>query len=304
MPSTSPNVAVPTSVSVGGAGLGEHADGVAERPALVVDGGLVERRPRRRPRGAWPVGEVERVEPLVVDPVGADRARRGRRWLTSPSAPTSWAKPWIEPAAASTPSTARTARRVSASTRSRTSADVAVDAGRAVHDDVDALVGGGEQLVEGLPHGVGEDHRPRHEGHAEDDGEAGEHEAHLVGPEALECEAQHSSIVSVAGHGFVGRRSLLRRRPPYASQTYRRVILAMVSVNRRDVARADRGRRLRRDVHRVPPAAGRAQGVVRVTVVDPRSVMTYQPFLPEAAAGTLEPRHVVVPLRQSLEGCR
>src|SRR5690606_28985497 len=36
----------------------------------------------------------------------------------------------------------------------------------------------------------------------------------------------------------------------------------------------------------------------RITVVDPRSYMTYQPFLPEAAAGSLEPRHVVVPLRK------
>jgi NADH dehydrogenase len=41
----------------------------------------------------------------------------------------------------------------------------------------------------------------------------------------------------------------------------------------------------------------------RVTVIDPRSVMTYQPFLPEAAAGSLEPRHVVVQLRRTLRGC-
>ena len=37
-----------------------------------------------------------------------------------------------------------------------------------------------------------------------------------------------------------------------------------------------------------------------VTVIDPVSYMTYQPFLPEAAAGNLEPRHVVVPLRRVL----
>ena len=54
MPSTSPKVAVPTMViSVGGV-LGEDADGVAEGPALVVHGGLVEddlvRRPRARGR--------------------------------------------------------------------------------------------------------------------------------------------------------------------------------------------------------------------------------------------------------------
>jgi NADH dehydrogenase len=40
-----------------------------------------------------------------------------------------------------------------------------------------------------------------------------------------------------------------------------------------------------------------------ITVVDPQPYMTYQPFLPEAGAGNLEPRHVVVPLRQVLRGC-
>ena len=45
------------------------------------------------------------------------------------------------------------------------------------------------------------------------------------------------------------------------------------------------------------------RGEARVTVVDPRSAMTYQPFLPEAAAGSLEPRHVVVPLRRVLKRC-
>ena len=42
---------------------------------------------------------------------------------------------------------------------------------------------------------------------------------------------------------------------------------------------------------------------VEVVVVDPRSYMTYQPFLPEAAAGSLEPRHVIVPLRRVLTHC-
>jgi NADH dehydrogenase len=40
-----------------------------------------------------------------------------------------------------------------------------------------------------------------------------------------------------------------------------------------------------------------------ITVVDPQPHMTYQPFLPEAAAGSVEPRHVVVPLRPVLDGC-
>lgn len=42
------------------------------------------------------------------------------------------------------------------------------------------------------------------------------------------------------------------------------------------------------------------RGDVTITVVDPQSYMTYQPFLPEAAAGNLSPRHVVVPLRRVL----
>jgi NADH:ubiquinone reductase (H+-translocating) len=41
-----------------------------------------------------------------------------------------------------------------------------------------------------------------------------------------------------------------------------------------------------------------------ITVVDPQASMTYQPFLPEAAAGSVEPRHVVVALRRVLRKCR
>jgi NADH dehydrogenase len=44
------------------------------------------------------------------------------------------------------------------------------------------------------------------------------------------------------------------------------------------------------------------KGEAEITVVDPRSYMTYQPFLPEAAAGSIQPRHVVVPLRRVLKG--
>ncbi|MFI8258212.1 NAD(P)/FAD-dependent oxidoreductase [Streptomyces filamentosus] len=41
-----------------------------------------------------------------------------------------------------------------------------------------------------------------------------------------------------------------------------------------------------------------------IVVVTPDPYMTYQPFLPEAAAGSLSPRHVVVPLRRVLDRCR
>ncbi|WP_372442824.1 NAD(P)/FAD-dependent oxidoreductase [Actinomadura barringtoniae] len=46
------------------------------------------------------------------------------------------------------------------------------------------------------------------------------------------------------------------------------------------------------------------RGEVSITLVDPKSYMTYQPFLPEAAAGNVEPRHVVTPLRRVLKRCR
>ncbi|GGX39054.1 NADH dehydrogenase [Streptomyces noursei] len=45
------------------------------------------------------------------------------------------------------------------------------------------------------------------------------------------------------------------------------------------------------------------QGTVEIVVVDPEPYMTYQPFLPEAAAGSISPRHVVVPLRRVLPHC-
>ncbi|WP_437584507.1 NAD(P)/FAD-dependent oxidoreductase [Paramicrobacterium sp. CJ85] len=42
-------------------------------------------------------------------------------------------------------------------------------------------------------------------------------------------------------------------------------------------------------------------GEAEVTVIDPRPYMTYQPFLPEVAAGSIEPRHAIVPLRRHLK---
>ncbi|HZH21356.1 MAG TPA: FAD-dependent oxidoreductase, partial [Geodermatophilus sp.] len=47
-----------------------------------------------------------------------------------------------------------------------------------------------------------------------------------------------------------------------------------------------------------------SRGRAEIIVVDPQPHMTYQPFLPEAAAGSVEPRHVVVPLRRTLPRCR
>jgi len=45
-------------------------------------------------------------------------------------------------------------------------------------------------------------------------------------------------------------------------------------------------------------------GEAEVTIVDPLPYMTYQPFLPEVAAGSIEPRHAIVPLRRHLTNTR
>ncbi|MDX3070844.1 NAD(P)/FAD-dependent oxidoreductase [Streptomyces sp. MI02-7b] len=45
-------------------------------------------------------------------------------------------------------------------------------------------------------------------------------------------------------------------------------------------------------------------GEARITVVDPRPYMTYQPFLPEVTAGSVEARHAAVSLRRHLRKSR
>jgi len=48
----------------------------------------------------------------------------------------------------------------------------------------------------------------------------------------------------------------------------------------------------------------RVKAAVEITVLDRRAYMTYQSFLPEASAASIEPRHVVIPLRRELKGVR
>ncbi|MFJ1757561.1 NAD(P)/FAD-dependent oxidoreductase [Kitasatospora sp. NPDC088134] len=43
---------------------------------------------------------------------------------------------------------------------------------------------------------------------------------------------------------------------------------------------------------------------VELTVVEPQPYLTFQPLLAEVAAGSIDPRHVVVPLRTALPDCR
>ena len=50
-----------------------------------------------------------------------------------------------------------------------------------------------------------------------------------------------------------------------------------------------------RKLEKVAPA-----GAARVTLINDVNFMLYTPLLPGAAGGTLEPRHVVVPLRERL----
>ena len=47
-------------------------------------------------------------------------------------------------------------------------------------------------------------------------------------------------------------------------------------------------------LHRLRP------GEAEITLVDPRGYMTYHPFLPEAAAGSIDARNVVLSLRRTL----
>ncbi|HEY0217816.1 MAG TPA: FAD-dependent oxidoreductase, partial [Cellulomonas sp.] len=52
--------------------------------------------------------------------------------------------------------------------------------------------------------------------------------------------------------------------------------------------------------HRLRRRLGRREAAI--VVVDPRPYMTYAPFLPEAAAGSIDARHVVAPHRRALKG--
>src|SRR6266516_1039229 len=51
-----------------------------------------------------------------------------------------------------------------------------------------------------------------------------------------------------------------------------------------------------RELERIMPRQS-----ARLALVNETNFMLYTPFLPEAAAGTLEPRHVVTPLREILK---
>ncbi|MGD9485948.1 FAD-dependent oxidoreductase [Streptomyces sp. TRM70308] len=62
--------------------------------------------------------------------------------------------------------------------------------------------------------------------------------------------------------------------------------------------------RLQKKLKQELKQAREGRGGVEIALVSPEPYMTYQPFLPEAGAGSISPRHVVVPLRRVLPHCR
>ena len=72
------------------------------------------------------------------------------------------------------------------------------DRGRRTHDGVGVLVHLAGEVVVGLLDGVGEHERARHEGDAEHDGDRGEDEAGLLGPDGLEREREHFRLQACA----------------------------------------------------------------------------------------------------------
>jgi NADH dehydrogenase len=85
-----------------------------------------------------------------------------------------------------------------------------------------------------------------------------------------------------------GRRPTLHHRPDEVRRPRRILVVGGGQVGLQTAYRLQK--KLRRD-----------EAVV--TVIDPHARLTYLPFLPEAAAGSIEPRHVVVSLHRVLHSC-
>jgi NADH:quinone reductase (non-electrogenic) len=76
--------------------------------------------------------------------------------------------------------------------------------------------------------------------------------------------------------------------------------LQLTSIEREYAQDTDSRRRLRGLLCGMEAGEELRRGEAQVTVIDPRPYMTYQPFLPEVMAGSIEPRHAVVSLRSHL----
>ena len=123
--------------------------------------------------------------------------------------------------------------------------------------------------------------------------------AHLL----LALGEDEEGFATVANHAFAGAPWRVRRRLPAAMRPGLEAARRSRGVGSppvaNDVVIAGGGfgglyaaRRLER---RLPRHSA------RITVVSDVNFLLYTPLLPGAAAGTLEPRHVVVPLREELE---
>ncbi len=138
--------------------------------------------------GRSTVGELERRELGVVDPVQPDALGHVQR-LAVDSDDLGVADPvgdgGIDAVDGTDPVDVveidRTAQRE----------DLVFAHGQAADDDVDAVVHVGDRVIERLDHGVGEDHRPRGECDAEDDGERGGEQAQLLGEQVADGHAEH-----------------------------------------------------------------------------------------------------------------
>lgn len=105
--------------------------------------------------------------------------------------------------------------------------------------------------------------------------------------------AKRPTRILVIGGGYVGMYTALRLQKKLRRE------LRQARARRTESPEAT-------SAHAADPAhtAGINTAGVEIVVVSPEPYMTYQPFLPEAAAGSISPRHVVVPLRRVLSDCR
>lgn len=120
--------------------------------------------------------------------------------------------------------------------------------------------------------------------------------------------AKRPTRILVVGGGYVGMYTALRLQKRLKQELKR-------GRAHRDAGDTRTGALTSEDPTRQDPArqeVGDPQGSspadldagVEIVVVSPEPYMTYQPFLPEAGAGSISPRHVVVPLRRVLSECR
>jgi len=114
---------------------------------------------------------------------------------------------------------------------------------------------------------------------------------------------KESVRILVIGGGYVGMYTALRLQKKLKRQLRQPVNTPIASGRSAQERREPRAAEPA-DADAAGAADAQVQAGVEIVLVDPDPYMTYQPFLPEAAAGSISPRHVVVPLRRVLPSCR